>query len=106
MPLARKRPRTLDIAPQVERDPEVPPAIPVYQAAIQYGIIADWFEQRPITKDAHRLDAEAFDLFNRAEAQLRESIRQAVLMGEKGDRHRMKLRYIPRHMLGLDGGCA
>ena len=39
-------------------------------AALRYVAVADWFEHRPIRKNAAG-EAEAMDTFNRAEANLR-----------------------------------
>jgi len=42
-------------------------------AALRYVAIADWFESRSTAQNDRRLEQKAMDVFNRVEAELRET---------------------------------
>ncbi len=45
----------------------------VLGAALRYCAVADWFESRPCSKHTEESEAQAMDLLNRVEAQLRQA---------------------------------
>jgi hypothetical protein len=42
-------------------------------AALRYAAVADWFENRPVSRNDRRGELKAMNAFNRVEAELREA---------------------------------
>ena len=47
-------------------------------AALRYAAVADWFENRPISRNDRRGELSAMNVFNRVEAELRQAGRRLL----------------------------